>query len=146
LRAELQCVNLELSKKLLVLGVKQESLLYWHNDSHKTWTNKHPNGESYSAYTASELLELLPAVITSRHHRDPFNNFWLNIKKRSAANIKYIANYICETYGYDDLIVSALFAERALLQHNVYDESFANMLAKLLIELINVGHVKINKE
>lgn len=64
-----QVTNLELSKKLFKLGVKQESYFYWHN----------PNGlemviteteqfrrdcecpESYAAFTVAELGKMLPS-------------------------------------------------------------------------------------
>ena len=62
---EKQVCNLELSKKLKELGVKQESLFYYlqyadqkplivgHNDASPGWSN-------YSAFTVAELGEMLP--------------------------------------------------------------------------------------
>lgn len=67
-----QCVSLELAKQLKSLNVKQESLYYWNcNTSGPTLWNedylnqkewKHPL-DIYSAYTASELGEMLPESI-----------------------------------------------------------------------------------
>jgi len=80
---ESQVTSLELSKKLKELGVKQESLFYWERCSHFGVNNNfsiiyepthdlityefgdchciHSSHEyTYSAFTASELLELLP--------------------------------------------------------------------------------------
>lgn len=78
---ENQVVSLELAKKLKELGVKQESLFYWNCDdegytSRIDQENKHGQKDrffigdtvtftwlSYSAFTASELAEMLPNTI-----------------------------------------------------------------------------------
>ena len=69
---EKQVVSLDLSKKLKELGVKQESLFYWHRsyDPFKQQENEPyvlfaPNNKAkeidFSAYTVAELGELLPS-------------------------------------------------------------------------------------
>lgn len=61
---ESQVVNLELSKKLHELGVKKESLFYWtvggvvYRSEMPFWLDS-----NYSAFTASELGEMLPVSI-----------------------------------------------------------------------------------
>jgi hypothetical protein len=73
MKLENQVCSLELSKKLNELRVKQDSLFYYHSDSHKIWTNKHPEGYSYSAFTVAELGELLGYWISTRKLLD---NYW----------------------------------------------------------------------
>lgn len=72
MKLEDQVVSLELAKKLKELGVKQESLFEWSTTQngqnislHETLLPSHrnfnsPYYKSYSAFTASELWELLP--------------------------------------------------------------------------------------
>lgn len=66
---EWQLVNLELSKKLKELGVKQESLWYWGKEDDNSWgliqideddkISEYYN-EYISAFTVAELGEMLP--------------------------------------------------------------------------------------
>src|ERR1700682_4915118 len=96
--------SLELSKKLLILGVNQKSLFFWISGScpEKWWIHAnekfskpyHP--ENISAFTASELMELLPACIDIKKD-EPFNFYWLSMIKRCSNNIKYMFNYRCDT-------------------------------------------------
>lgn len=91
---EKQCTSLELSRKLKELGFKQDSLYYW-------WVNKlsplsKPQicsyGDNkpketwllYSAFTCSELGEMLPRQIGLTHPRD---NHW-KILYRESLQIK----------------------------------------------------------
>lgn len=70
---ESQVVSLELAKRLKELGVKYNNLFIWgrygkKNDSDRDWCLDHQSNASwmeewYSAYTSSELLELLPKQI-----------------------------------------------------------------------------------
>jgi len=70
MRIEDQVCSLELSKKLKELGVRQESYFYWYDDTvaHKMYfaggglVGSKPI-EKYSAYTASELGEMLPMEV-----------------------------------------------------------------------------------
>lgn len=79
---EQQVTNLDLSKKLKELGVKQESLFYWHEVSHGGVRHREPNSVSVdqnfdqdyksdtytnmtcSAFTVAELAEMLPVQMT----------------------------------------------------------------------------------
>lgn len=70
MKLEDQVTAFELSKRLHELGVKQESLFNWQIGSSKEPTlNLSFMGElecnSFSAFTASELLELLPKFFIS---------------------------------------------------------------------------------
>lgn len=151
-----QVCSLEHAKKLLTLGVKQNSLFYYQNEPYNDGEDdieikiKEPiknlmnvydintKHELYSAFTVAELFDLLPACIDSKFE-EPFNFYWLNIHKRTAPNIRYIANYKCDSYGPPD------YAERYLLNHNISDETLANCLAKLLIYLLENKLMEIPK-
>lgn len=110
MKLEEQVTSLELSKKLLTLGVKQNSLFYWakFNDDFNIIQRMKIDGctvilatdEKYSAYTASELLELLP------------NNH---------------ANFYKTEMGY----IFSISGEP-----NTIDNNFANCCAKMLVYLI----------
>ncbi len=77
MKLEDQVTNLELSKKLKELGVKQESLFVWYGLPF--WipvldTFKNKDGlELYSAFTVAELGEMLPHHVTSTKS---INNYW----------------------------------------------------------------------
>lgn len=65
-----QVCSLDLSKKLKALGVKQESLFYWSDNSYgdailwaPSLNDTEPLAGDVSAFTAAELGEMLPAVI-----------------------------------------------------------------------------------
>ena len=69
MKLEKQVVSLELSKKLKELGVKQDSLFYWHTNKHghpefirQTKENEGSltDLETHSAFTVAELGEMLP--------------------------------------------------------------------------------------
>lgn len=86
MKLEQQVCSLDLAKRLKELGVKQESLFYWsnccsckkdftiecslwHNDQTGEWDDGHKLEESeplYSAFTVSELGEMLPEGTTTR--------------------------------------------------------------------------------
>jgi len=64
MKLEDQVTNLELSKRIKELGVKQESFFYYEfitltEDYHISWDNS-SSKDNYSSFTASELLEMLP--------------------------------------------------------------------------------------
>lgn len=78
MKLEFQVTNIELSKKLFELGVPQKSIFYWRKYQFCKNTDLYyiPNRETtellvlsgkleyeYSAFTGSELLELLPRGI-----------------------------------------------------------------------------------
>lgn len=65
------CISLDLAKRLKGKGVKQDSLFYWTGLDMEGITPSIIKGdtdtlECISAYTANELLELLPIVINEK--------------------------------------------------------------------------------
>src|SRR5260221_4495003 len=83
---EKQVCSLELAKRLKELKVKQKSLFYWiREDDPYIWynNNNHPmycEKFYYSAFTPSELSELLPNRV-SITDREPFDSYTLVIRK-----------------------------------------------------------------
>ena len=138
LKIEDQCVSLELAKMLKELNVKQESLFCWINDYDIEFleTIERNQGVCIAAFTVAELCDLLPAYIQVKE-REPFNNFYLKIIKRSSKNIQYIINYEC------DSMMDSFPMFPLLMQNNTYDEKLSNALAKTLINLIEKGLYKV---
>jgi hypothetical protein len=150
---ELVC-SLDLSKKLKELEVKQESYFYYGNEKLITKYNElnclyknkeyftdiclgccdHPEKiESlYSAFTAGELFELLPAFVDIKKD-EPFNGFWFNLIKRSSSNIRYIVNYHCDTMEFNP---ESIFFNLKVIKPNIYGENLSDCLAQTLIYLI----------
>ena len=140
-----QITSPELSKLLRKAGLPQTSLFYWdgqlvvsydlacrHEDMWDRFT---------SAFTAGELMDILPAHIQVPG-KEPFDYFRLNITKLTAKNIQYIANYCCDSSEIGDQL-----AFPKLLPKNVYDESFVECLGKTLIMVMDmVLNVKEQKQ
>ncbi len=69
MKLENQVVNLELSKHIKQLGVKQDSLWYWHDEpvfvggEIDQFLNRYKEGNCFSAFTVAELGEMLPESI-----------------------------------------------------------------------------------
>ena len=158
---EQQCISLEYAKRLKELNVNQESLFYYADDSivcsvdmdllldtgkvrsmsyiNNSWPDQDID-ELYSAFTASDLLELLPHRINTKEN-EPFNSYRLRVEKgiwcldsESSTNIRltefYSVNYYCDTTSQK---MDWMFKS---LTNNVTDENCANALAKMLIFLI----------
>lgn len=91
---EQQVISLDLSKRLYELGVKQESLFYWTEKDEYSELGYglsvslvkddliyyHSEFNSYSAFTASELLELIPLSINDWIFKIESNNGVYEIK------------------------------------------------------------------
>lgn len=104
MKLEKQVVSLELAKKLKKLGVTQQSLFYWFNgeiffEKDNLWISPFKKA-GYSAFTASELGEMLPQEIErpnpnyeGKYGADPYKNE-LNF-------LSYNGGHPCYTYGYD---------------------------------------------
>jgi hypothetical protein len=131
MKLEDQVCSLELAKKLKELGVCQKSYFYWEkcpdryynfiiscNDHHDTITGEFTychslqDQENYSAFTVSELLNILPAMINAA----PFQ--LLKGLIFGEVNATYCARY------YDAGIITEP------------DRNAANACAKMLIYLI----------
>jgi hypothetical protein len=146
---ENQVCSLELAKQLKKLKVKQESLFYWYfcmlDEKTPNWHIRYTNfglmPDRYSAFTAAELLDLLPHRITLKEN-EPYNSFrfrmekgiWANDKSNNIATIQfsefYSVNYYCDTTSQQ---MDWMFTS---LTHHISDENPSNSLAKMLIYLI----------
>jgi len=123
-----QVTSIELSKRLHELGVKQKSLFYFVKDPYldneifeitRSGEGYFFISEKYSAFTASELLELLPKFI---------NNWIFRIEKYpSEFEVKYC----------DKLDEKRLNIE--------FDKSLPDALAKMLIHLLENNLLETNK-
>lgn len=152
---ENQVTNLSISKRLSELGLKQESYAYWVNDVRNDenakgffislWNNecKPTNMPHWSAFTASELANMLPHIVNTKIN-EPFNNFRLCITKSFIVEsdlIKkyiYIINYHCDTtfFGTD------AFRSNNLTK-NIHAENLADAMALMLIYLIENQFITI---
>lgn len=149
---EQQCVALDLAKRLKELGIKQESLFYWHNlDSIPSiiCNHWHPeiSGDFFiSAFNASELLDLLPIHITTKEP-EPFNSYRLYISgsfifKGPAStdfNRIHIVNYKDETICIESKETILAAALGKYLTKNIWDENPANAFAKMIVFLYEQG-------
>lgn len=150
MKLEYQVVSLEHARKLKELGVNQNSLFMWHYESDSCcgvrFAPFSPVDERifqiFSAYSVSELMDIIPAWIDIGEHYAPFNTFWLEIKKRSAKNIQYIASYVCDTM---DAIEAANPLTQLRTSIKAHDEKFSDCLARILIQLIEKGFFSHDK-
>jgi len=159
---ESQVCSLEYAKRLKELNVKQESIIYWekcpenknefilsfiewHDKESGEWGDCHllENQEHYSAFTVSELMDLLPHRITTKEN-EPYSSYRLRIEKSIwYKNIEslnfvyiYIVNYYCDTTS------EVMDWTYVALTKNVHDENPANALAKMFIHLLENGLIK----
>jgi len=145
-----QVTSLELSKKLQSLNLSQQTIFYWIlAKSSKNiaaygltfvsniFDRKDTFEEIFSAYTASELGELLPNRVFLKD-KEPFDSYTISIKKfytvdedRTATN-NYILNYECDS--------TSIAGEDAWLSRklckNIYNPNLADAMAEMLIFLI----------
>jgi hypothetical protein len=144
-----QVTSLELSKRLDELGVKQESLFYWINLDNDTfiWA---PGTEiimgadnceiydeiefKHSAFTASELLDLLPSHI----------NTWLTTNINTWG-LAIDANSIVTSEGIEKLFSVTYAAYDKKLFNEYSDLNICNALATTIIHLIENKLLEINK-
>jgi|SRR5712675_328916 len=142
-----EVISLELAKKLLAIGVKQNSTFFWY-EGYDSWLlhyidyNHHEedikiftenNSPCYSAFTAGELMELLPPFIDTGMN-EPFNIFYLSIKKRPTKNIQYIARYICDSIPGEQ--IDNPFYEITHPHLKAYSEKLSDCLAMMFISII----------
>lgn len=135
-------ISKQLAEQLKELGIKQESQSYWVklNDKNglcystlaSVFNNDKNVEEIYSAFNSDELMDLLPSFIDTKKG-EPYNNFGLEVYKRTVKNIQYIVKYVCDTHGVDRY---GSLAKVTFTNRNIYDENLANALAKMLILLI----------
>lgn len=151
-----QVISVEYAIKLKELGIRQESIFVWQQIDDKSYAIKfipftavaHEFNREiikiYPAYTASELIKLLPNYIdTDTNH--PFNRFRFDMQLSCVVCQEdvlrtYLINYNCDTF--DVTYNTCQFPDR-LFTHVMWDTSLCNALAKTLIEFINKGYVKL---
>lgn len=149
---EQQVCNLQLAKKLKELGVKQESLFVWyqsnhsimladkdklfwycaHRDNNSTW-----NTEKLSAFTAAELLDMMPG----RNKRWDIdgkwsNDWWLRIDQSWAARDKRRADGKMQNTWKVDYVNDD---DTPLRDEMSFGENLADQVAELLIYLLEKG-------
>ncbi len=142
-----QCISLDLAKRLKELNITQESLFYWE------WVNDNCYGVRYfpycitprntgeflhySAFTSSELLQLLPYHIFSKEP-EPFNSYRLYVSGsvivKNPECIDPVRIHIV-TYRNDTYDMSKSIFENEKFLYRFYDENPANALAKMLVFL-----------
>lgn len=152
MKLDQQVTNLEPSKKLKELNIKQESLFYWE------WVNDNCYGVRYfpycvtprnageflhySAFTASELMEHLPDRIILldaepfdcyRFHLSRFIVIGDDMQPYSAFSV----NYLCDTHESPHFLSKHLFS-------NIWDKSLCDALAKTLIHLIENNFMELH--
>lgn len=132
---ENQCISLEIAKRLKELGVKQDSLFYYLNiDGEGIYYIYYDDylpedyeyeGDPISAFTASELLELLPKYIKQGN----FEFYYTQMPS------KHLDEWI-------------IFYRNSFVSWNNFDgedqsdKSIANCMGKMLIYLIEKGLIK----
>jgi len=92
-------------------------------------------GKRLCAFTASELMAILPSFIVTEN-MEPFNGYRLRIEKNSSLNIRWLINYWCDTYAPPDYIPYKLMK-------NIFDEYLPDALGQTLIFLIENGLYKV---
>lgn len=131
---EQQVISLELSRRLNELGIKQESLFYWYGYSEKDKSasicytkGKIIDNDCYSAFTASELLDLLPTdvCVTDENGSSWHYQLWV---------IKTRHGYVVTYYSSDDNSTEEWQEE---------NDTLANCLAKMLIKVTENGFLKL---
>jgi hypothetical protein len=146
MKIEDEVVSIDLSKKLKQLGVLGIFSLFRY-DIHQSGCGhelkyfREPSESSgavpTSAFTASELMELIPHNIDTKQN-EPFNNFRFNMQRSvivegSCVIPTFIINYHCDTMQFR---WGSTFSSMNLINHNIYDKSLCDALAKTLIYLI----------
>ena len=138
-----QVLSLELSKELKRLGIEHESYFSWSNIDTpyprliSSQMELERSGDFLvNAYTASELIELLPIHVLSKN-MPPLNSYRLAISKSfivtdpinlKCANIT-IVNYKPDTFD-------PMNIDYTSLDKNIWDTNTSNALGKMLIFLI----------
>lgn len=136
-----QVTNLELSKILKNLGVKQQSLFYWsklsmQNEYHLEFRTNLETSEVIladctdyiSAYTVAELGSILPKEIP---RIDKYNPFELSCEWRLHYCGEKMWHIIYESY------------DGAVKDFIIYDRKEADARAEMLIFLIKNGHIDV---
>jgi hypothetical protein len=153
-----------LSISLYENGINEDSYFFWEVFTPEVYAvkfapytipNAQPHIINYHAYTAEELLHIIPDRIILPGE-EPFESFLLEIKQcyivdsvinegkeHQQLTKVYILNYYCNTTESGG---ENAFLKRQLLSNNIKDEFLANALAKLLLLLIKGGYYAVNRK
>jgi len=133
-----QVCSLELAKRLKALGVKQDSLFYWHNiDSIPSvicehWFPERSGDFWVAAFTVAELGALLTWEVLIWDDNELRHSYYLSmIKVTNEYLVSYNSTGNKPVYG--------------ITLKCIKDESEANARALMLIWLIENGHVKVGE-
>lgn len=128
MKIEDQVCSLELAKRLKELGVKQDSLFCWHDDTILEYLPSDIRNEKVciAAFTVAELGEMLP---------ESYKSEFIS-KSRLAIYKHHYGYYIC----YEGLDYEGW---KKIMTIEFKEETEANARAKMLIWLIEQGHVKV---
>lgn len=140
---EKHVTNFEISRRLSELGVKKESIFYWRdNDGYEEGSdfllvshiNKSITIWYASAYTASELLEMLPTEVMLNPYSDKehYEVFYIDFGKINQS----CGGYYCSCREKSGVILEGM---------DYMEEYLQNALAKMLIYLIENGIVEVGK-
>ncbi len=157
---EMQVTNLSISKRLKELDIKQKSLFYWIRA--ETDKNIEAYGLTYislmfdkkenfkeinSAFTASELIDMLPHMVDEKTN-EPFNNFrfWMTKSFIVEGMVEpkkfiYIVNYKCDS---TECGGEGAWLQRQLTR-NIHDSNLSNALALMIIYLIENKFMEVPK-
>ncbi len=145
-------ISLGLAKKLKELNAPQKSLFMWE------WFNEHcydvkyypfhcpkdnfSTHELYAAFTAGELLEILPSRVDTEKN-EPFNHFrfdmqMFNIVEDHTVLRHYRINYHCDTA---QLGSGSPFFALQLFKKNIHAANAADALAMTWIALKEGGYI-----
>lgn len=147
---EHQCVSLNLSKKLKELNIKQKSFFHWYVSQRSNYSfilesktcnyvvDSQDEYDVYSAFTASELMQIIPARISLPDCHAPFNHFRFDLTRSCVVegndiHETFIVNYVCDTSCPDG---KRLLLADTLFTHNIWDKNLCNALAKMLLYMI----------
>lgn len=145
--------SIDLAKKLLTLGVKQNSLFYWFDmgDHHYLFSkdyeqySKHVNlniKDGYSAFIAEELAAMLPGRIIKDEHIEIAGEKHL---------IKYDYHFKITTHGTDHwhcayigypILEGFTLPNLGSSSFSENDENLANAIARMVIYLLENGLMK----
>jgi hypothetical protein len=142
--------SLSYSIRLHELGITRKSLFFreYVNDSchgikfypYDVVPDRFNNYKVFHAYTASELLEILPKFVDTKTNK-PFNFFRIEMTKfiffEKIFKDGYIIRYVCDSIEVND------FPTKAILKSE-YDDNLCNCLAKMLIFLLENKYIKID--
>lgn len=123
MKLEKQVCSLELSKRLKELGVKQSSLFYFTLGG-IVYRSEMPFfiDTNYSAFTAAELIQLLPKEIDSNFKFYPYE-----------LNIKWELHYSDDKKWH---VTYIRYNDNDKLDYIIYDVNLCNALSKMLVYLL----------